>query len=146
MAADALRWCAEVAGRRTLRALEGRTPGEVFGAEEAAALLPLPELPFELASWSHPKVGPDAHAKVGRTLYSLPYRYVGARLDARAAGTVVEFFADGQLVKTHAFQDRGRRTDWADLPEQKVGFFMRTPLWCRSQAALGRPGLRRAGR
>jgi transposase len=139
MAADALRWCAEVAGLRTPRALEGRTPGEVFGAEEAAALLPLPELPFELASWSHPKVGPDAHAKVGRTLYSLPYRYAGARLDARAAGTVVEFFLDGQLVKTHAFQDRGRRTDWADLPEQKVGFFMRTPLWCRSQAALAGP-------
>src|SRR5262249_57311706 len=82
---------------------------------------------------------PDAHAKVGRTLYSLPYRLIGQQLDARATPRLVEFFADGQLVKTHAFQARGRRTDWADLPEHKAGFFMRTPAWCASQAALVGP-------
>src|SRR6266571_5443926 len=87
-----------------------------------------PGLPFELAAWSRPKVAPDAHAKAGRTLYSLPYRLIGQRLDARATGTVVEFCADGQPVKTHPFQPRGRRTDWADLPEHKAGFFMRTDL------------------
>jgi len=139
MAADAPRWCEHVAGRRTPRALEGRTPAELFAAEEAAALLPLPADPFELASWSRPKIGPDAHAKVGRTLYSVPYKLIGQHLDARAAGAVVEFYLDAQLVKTHLFQPRGRRTDWADLPEQKAGFFMRTPVWCRSQAALVGP-------
>jgi len=76
---------------------------------------------------------------VGRTLYSLPYKLIGQRVDARAAGAVVEFFLDAQLVKTHPFQERGRRTDWADLPEHKAGFFMRTPVWCRSQAALVGP-------
>jgi len=112
---------------------------EVFAAEEAPALLPLPEAPFELAGWSRPKVGPDAHAKVGRTLYSLPHRLIGRRLDARATAAAVEFYLDGRLVKTHPWQARGRRTDWADLPEQQVGFFMRTPAWCRSQAALVGP-------
>ncbi len=139
MAADAVRWCAEVAAQRRPRVLEGRTPAGVFAAEEAAALLPLPRTGFELAAWSRPKVAPDAHAKVGKTLYSLPYKLIGRQLDARATGTVVEFFADAQLVKTHPFQERGRRTDWADLPEQKAGFFMRTPVWCRSQAALVGP-------
>jgi hypothetical protein len=139
MAADAVRWCAEVAARRRPRALEGRTPAEVFAAGEAPALLALPQLPSELAAWSRPKVAPDAHAKVGRTLYSLPYRLIGVQLDARATPRVVEFFLDGQLVKTHPFQARGRRTDWADLPEQKAGFFMRTPVWCRSQAVLAGP-------
>jgi transposase len=139
MAADAVRWCEQVAGQRRPRALEGRAPAGVFAAEEAPVLLPLPATAFELAAWSRPKVAPDAHAKVGRTLYSLPYRLIGQRLDARATGTLVEFFADGQLVKTHPFQPRGRRTDWADLPEQKAGFFMRTPVWCRSQAALVGP-------
>jgi hypothetical protein len=139
MAADAPRWCEQVAGRRRPRALEGRTPAEVFAAEEAGVLLRLPQLPFELASWSRPAAGPDAHAKVGHTLYSLPYRLIGTRLDARATGTAVEFYLDGTLVKTHPFQARGRRTDWADLPEQKVGFFMRTPVWCRGQAALVGP-------
>jgi len=139
MAADAVRWCAEVAARRRPRALEGRTPAEVFAAGEAPALLALPQLPSGLAAWSRPKVAPDAHAKVGRTLYSLPYRLIGVQLDARATPRVVEFFLDGQLVKTHPFQARGRRTDWADLPEQKAGFFMRTPVWCRSQAVLAGP-------
>jgi transposase len=139
MVADARRWCVEVAGRRTPRALEGRTPLEVFGADEADALLPLPVVPFELATWSRPKVGPDAHAKVGRTLYSLPYRLIGVRLDVRATAATVQFFVDGELVKTHPFQAKGRRTDWADLPPERIGFFMRTPVWCRTQAAIVGP-------
>jgi transposase len=136
MVAEARRWSAEVAGRRTPRALEGRTPLEVFGAEEAGVLLPLPVVPFELARWSRPKVGPDAHAKVERTLYSLPYRLIGVRLDARATAATVQFFVNGELVKTHPFQVHGRRTDWADLPPERIGFFMRTPTWCRTQAAI----------
>jgi transposase len=139
MVADARRWSAEVAGGRTPRALEGRTPLQVFDEVEAGALQPLPMVPFELARWSRPKVGPDAHAKVGRTLYSLPYRLIGQRLDARATAASVQFFANGELVKTHSFQAKGRRTDWADLPEERVGFFMRTPTWCRAQAAMVGP-------
>ncbi|MGA3221031.1 MAG: IS21 family transposase [Acidimicrobiales bacterium] len=139
MVAEARRWSAEVAGRRTPRALEGRTPLEVFEAEEAGALQPLPVVPFELARWSRPKVGPDAHAKVGATLYSLPYRLIGTRLDARATSAAVQFFLVGELVKTHPFQAKGRRTDWADLPQERVGFFMRNPNWCRAQAAVVGP-------
>jgi transposase len=140
MAADAEAWCTQVAGQRRPRALEGRSVLEVFAAEEARALLPLPEAPFEPATWSRPKVAPDAHLLVGRTLYSVPYRLIGKRLDARATATSVEFYLDGELVKTHVFIPRGRRTDWADLPEHKAGFFMRTPAWCHAQAGLVGPG------
>jgi hypothetical protein len=135
MVADARHWSMQVAGRRTPRALEGRTPLEVFDADEAGVLLPLPVVPFELARWSRPKVGPDAHAKVGRTLYSLPYRFIGSRPDARATAATVQFYLNGELIKTHAFQAQGRRTDWADLPPERIGFFMRNPTWCRAQAA-----------
>lgn len=136
MVADARRWSIEVAGRRTPRVLEGRTPLETFASEEAGVLRPLPMVPFEHARWSTPKVAPDAHAKVGATLYSLPYRWIGVRLDARATTERVQFFHNGILIKTHPFQAKGRRTDWADLPEERVGFFMRNPAWCRSQAAM----------
>jgi transposase len=139
MVADARRWCDEVAGRRTPRVLEGRTPAEVFAADEAAVMLPLPAVAFELARWSRPKVAPDAHATVGRTLYSLPYRFIGHQVDARATALTVQFFLDGELVKTHPFQAKGRRTDWADLPPERIGFFMRTPIWCRTQAAIVGP-------
>ncbi len=43
MTAGAETWCRAVAGQRRPRPLEGRTVAEVFAAEEAPALLPLPE-------------------------------------------------------------------------------------------------------
>lgn len=55
--------------------------------------------PFVLATSA--KVGPDIHAKVGHTLYSIPWRYLGSTLDARETGSVVQFFHDGTLIKTH---------------------------------------------
>jgi transposase len=136
MVSEAARWCEEVAGRRAPRALEGGTPSQVFGAEEARALRALPAVPFELATWSHPKVAPDAHVKVGKTLYSVPWRLIGERLDARATLELVTLYRNGEVVKTHPYQARGRRTDWADLPEGRAGFYMRTPVWCRAQALL----------
>jgi len=139
MTADAETWCVQVAGQRRPRPLEGRAVAEVFAAEEAGVLLPLPEAPFEPATWSRPKVAPDAHVMVGRTLYSVPWRLIGTRLDARATAAMVEFYLDGELVKTHPFTPRGRRTDWADLPEHKAGFFMRTPAWCQAQAGMVGP-------
>lgn len=134
MQSAAVVWCREVAGQRHCRPLEGAAPLVVFAATEAAALLPLPVQPFELVRWSQPKVGPDIHAKVGRTLYSLPWRLIGRRVEARESTTTVEFFVEGELVKTHAWKERGKQTDWGDYPPEKVAFFMRTPAWCRHRA------------
>jgi transposase len=135
MQAGALRWCVEVAGRRAHRSLDGASPLAVFEAVEAAALIPLPAAPFELASWSAPKVGPDSHVRVGRALYSVPWRHIGRQVDAREAERTVEVFVDGVVVKTWARVERGKQTDWSDLPPEKVAFFMRTPVWCRRRAA-----------
>jgi hypothetical protein len=102
---------------------------------EAAALLALPAAPFELASWSRPKVGPDCHIRVGKALYSVPWRHIGRQVDAREGERRVEVFVDGEVVKTWARVERGKQTDWADFPPEKVAFFMRTPVWCRKKAA-----------
>ena len=134
MQADALRWCTEVAGRRSHRALEGASPLVVFEALEAPALIPLPHHDFELASWSRPKVGPDCHVRVGKALYSVPWRLIGRHVDAREGERVVEVFIDGAVVKTWPRVERGKQTDWADFPPEKVAFFMRTPAWCRRRA------------
>jgi len=135
MQAAAVGWCTEVAGRRAHRSLDGAAPLAVFEAVEAPALAPLPPGPFELARWSAPKVGPDCYVKVGRTLYSVPWRLIGRRVDARETERTVEVFADGTVVKTWARVERGRQTDWADYPPEKAAFFMRTPTWCRRRAA-----------
>ena len=62
----ALTWCTDVAGVRAHRSLDGASPLSVFEAVEAPALIALPSAPFELATWSYPKVGPDCYAKVGQ--------------------------------------------------------------------------------
>lgn len=48
---------------------------------------------------------------------------------------MVELFSDGTLVRTWARIERGRQTNPADYPPEKVAFFMRTPVWCRRRAA-----------
>jgi hypothetical protein len=134
MRAEALRWCAEVAGRRACRPLDGAAPAAVFAATEAGALKPLPVTPFVAATWSAVKVGPDIHVKVGKALYSVPWRLIGQRLDARETWTTVQLFHNGHLVATHARAGKGKRTDMAHYPPEKIAFAMRTPTWCRRRA------------
>ncbi len=135
MQAEALRWSAEVAGRRACRPLDGAAPAAVFAAIEQEALMALPADPFILAQWSRGKVGPDIHVKVGKTLYSVPWKHIGKVLDARSTATMVQFFLGGEVVKTHARKAAGKQTDLADYPPEKIAFHMRTPDWCRKRAA-----------
>jgi transposase len=130
----AVTWCVEVAGRRACRPLSGAAPGAVFAAAEAAALQPLPARPFELATWSTALVGPDIHAKVGKTIYSVPWRFIGARVDARETPLVVQFFHQGTVIATHGRKPSGKQTDFGHYPPEKIAFRMRTPTWCRTRA------------
>ncbi|MGH3576736.1 MAG: Mu transposase domain-containing protein, partial [Mycobacterium sp.] len=135
MQAEAVRWSAEVAGQRSCRPLDGAAPAAVFAAVEKDALVPLPGTPFVLAEWSRCKVGPDIHVKAGHSLYSVPWRHIGQTLDARSTATMVQLFAGGELIKTHVRVARGKQTDLADYPPEKIAFQMRTPAWCRKRAA-----------
>jgi hypothetical protein len=135
MQAGAVRWSLEVAGRRACRPLEGAAPAAVFDAVERQALRPLPGEPFTLATWATAKIGPDIHAQVDRVLYSVPWRHIGKTADVRVTGSMVQFFIGGDLVKAHPRKIRGKQTDFADYPPEKIAFHMRTPAWCRKQAA-----------
>jgi len=139
MQAEAVRWSAEVAGQRACRPLEGAAPAAVFEAVEKDALRPLPAGPFVLATWATAKIGPDIHAQVDKVLYSVPWRHIGKTADVRVTGTMVQFFIGGKLVKSHPRKVRGKQTDFADYPPEKIAFHMRTPAWCRRQAAAVGP-------
>jgi transposase len=139
MQAGAARWSAEVAGQRACRPLEGAAPAAVFEAVEKDAMRPLPGGPFVLATWATAKIGPDIHAQVDRVLYSVPWRHIGKTADVRLTATMVQFFIGGDLVKTHPRKVRGKQTDFSDYPPEKIAFHMRTPAWCRRQAAVVGP-------
>jgi hypothetical protein len=106
----------------------------VFAAVEAQTLQPLPAKAFVLATWSTAMVGPDIHAKVGKTIYSVPWRFIGQRVDARQTPLVVQIFHQGQLIATHGRKPFGKQTDFGHYPPEKIAFRMRTPTWCRTRA------------
>ncbi|CCQ18483.1 Transposase [Rhodococcus sp. AW25M09] len=134
MQTDAVRWCSEVAGLRNSRALDGGSPLKVFQAIEQPALIALPQNAFQLAVWSSGKVATDCHVKVGRALYSVPWRLLGSDVHARTSGDIVQIVHDGTAVATHVLRLSGRSTDFEHYPPEKIAFHMRTPAWCRKTA------------
>lgn len=76
-----------------------------------------------LAPWSTAMLGPDIHIKFDRTLYSVPWKLIGRRVDVRSTTTMVQVFHDSQLVKTTLPSS----TDKSDYPLEKSALQMRTP-------------------
>ena len=111
-----IRWSLDEYGMRPHGTTQ-RRPLEQFEAEERPALLPAPTEPYDIPVWSKPTVGPDQHAQVAKALYSLPRKYRGRKLDARADRYTVRFYERGVLVKTHPRVGPGQRqTDACGLP------------------------------
>jgi len=98
-------------------------------------LLPAPTTPYDIPLWSAPKVGRDQLASVAKALYSLPHRYVGHWLTARADAHLVRFYDRHGLVKTHARQPPGGRSiDTQDYPVERSVYALRNVEALRRQA------------
>lgn len=142
MVDGAATWSTVTAGGRACRPLGGAHPLDVFLAREQEALLPLPRRPFEMVDWVTPTVAPDCRASVLGALYTVPWPHIGRHLDARATATTVEFFRDGELVKTWVRGAKGSNNiDWSDYPPDKIAFLQRTPAWCRRRATEAGPSV-----
>ncbi|MCL2804068.1 MAG: IS21 family transposase [Micrococcales bacterium] len=74
---------------------------EVFAAEEAPVLNPLPETRFEIASLKTAKVGPNYHIQVLTNFYSVPSTLIGKQLDVRVTSRLIEVFDGPTRVASH---------------------------------------------
>lgn len=111
-------------------------PAEVFAIEEQPKLKPLPDEPFDIPTWTHPKVASDRHVQIARALDSVPGQLVGRRLDARVDTRTVKLYWRGELIKVHPVVGPGRRrTDPADLPAQVSAYAMRDLNTLQRQAS-----------
>lgn len=129
-------WCRQDAGMRVHGTTQLR-PLEVFLVEEQPHLLPLPGEPFDTPKWSEPKVHHDHHCEVGRAIYSVPYRFLGQRLKARADSKTVKFYYHGELVKVHPRKPPGgRSTDPADMPPGKDVYATRSVEKLKAKAEI----------
>ena len=73
-----------------------------YEALDKPALLPLPTLPFVLATWSEAKVNIDYHVAVDYHFYSVPYHLIHQTLQVRLSDTTVELFHQQKRVAAHA--------------------------------------------
>jgi transposase len=127
-------WCREEAGMRRHSRTQ-RRPREHFEAVEAQALRPAPTAPYDVPLWATPKVARDQLAQIARALYSLPTRWVGKRLSARADRSTVRFYDGAVLVKTHPRKAPGERSiDPSDYPPHKTPYALRDVAFLEREA------------
>lgn len=127
-------WCVHEYGMRRHTRTQ-RLPLECFEAEEKPCLRPAPDTPYDVPLWCEPKVARDHFAQVAKALYSLPTRFIGRRLRARADRTLVRFYEGSILIKTHPRQPPGGRSiDPNDFPPEKTAYAMRDVAFLERQA------------
>lgn len=129
-------WILHTAGLRK-HGTTGEAPLYLFNTFERAALLPLPEQPFQLLEIRTVKVHPDCHVVIAGSFYSVPFRYVGQKLTAHVSEKMVQIFAGTQLVSSHERATRSGQwhTHLNDYPPAKAAYLIRTPAFCRELAA-----------
>lgn len=102
-----------------------------FESLEKDKLLPLPALPFELATWTKATVNIDYHVAVDHHFYSAPHQLIHRELDVRLSERGVELFWEGKRVAAHARSHvRGRFTS---LDEHRPKSHQRYLEWTPSR-------------
>lgn len=123
--AHALWWCDEDYGAREHRTTR-RAPREHFLAVEKGALLPAPTEVYDIPHWCEPRVCSRQLALVLGALYSVPGRFVGGRIRARADRSLVQFYENHEVVKVHPRQPKGGRSiEPRDYPAEKAIYAFR---------------------
>ena len=129
-------WVREVAGPR-IHGTTHEAPWARFDRGEQPALQPLPETPFDPIVAYHCQVHRDCHVVVDGRYYSVPYRWVGKRVDVYVGRRIVEIYGGTELIATHPVaQNKGQRQTRSEhYPESKRAYLENPPDRCRERAA-----------
>lgn len=118
-------WCRDLAGAR-VHGTTRQVPRQVYERDELPHMQPPPATAFDVPQWCDPKVHPDHHVQVLKALYSVPTRYIGKTLDARADRSSVRLYLGSELIKMHPRKAAGQRsTDPKDFPPGKAPWALR---------------------
>jgi len=118
----------EVVNHKPFKKLEG-SRASAFEQIDRPALRPLPETPYEFASWRRAKVNIDYHVEVERHYYSVPYQLAREVVDVRLTAKTVEVFFKNRRVAAHLRRyDRGHHsTETAHMPDSHRRYLEWTP-------------------
>ncbi|MEG1725549.1 MAG: IS21 family transposase [Anaerovoracaceae bacterium] len=73
----------------------------VYLDEEYDYMKPLPASQFELSEWKTATVQMNYHISVVKMNYSVPYEYVGKRVEVRMTKNIIEIFYKGTRISSH---------------------------------------------
>lgn len=73
----------------------------LFEELDQPALQPLPRQRWVPSEWKYPKVNIDYHVEIDKRYYSVPYQYIGQKLDAKITPNLIEIFRNGRPVTSH---------------------------------------------
>lgn len=79
-----------------------------FFEEEKDLLMPLPASPYETAVWSTATIQLDYLITVGDCKYSVPYEFIGKKVDIRATESSIEVFYHNNRIASHVRKSHSR--------------------------------------
>ncbi len=115
-------WTRDVSDKRIICGV-GKSPDEIFESEEKAALSALPATRWEPISWAIAKVQDNWRIQYRNAFYSVPYRYIGKRVEVFATLSAVHIFFEHKEIAVHSPAKRRweyvRRTEHAPAEPEK---------------------------
>jgi transposase len=102
-----------------------KTSREALFAEiDKPALKPLPSRRYEYTEWSSPKVHIDYHVQVDKHFYSVPYKFIGERVDASRTRSTIEIFYKEKRIAIHRrlYNSRNPSTQSEHMPPVHKNF------------------------
>jgi len=78
-----------------------RSRRELFEELDGPALKPLPERPYEFATWKKARVNIDYHIEFEKHYYSVPYILIRKEVYVRATQSTIEVFHNNRRVASH---------------------------------------------
>lgn len=95
----------------------GLKPYELFEDLEKPTLQPLPEHPFEIATWKEAKVHCDQFIQFEKKFYSVPQAYIGKTVWVRGSEKMIEIYEDNQRIRHYPRERHTRLFDATDFPK-----------------------------
>lgn len=74
---------------------------EWFEQLDKPALRPLPPIRYQYANWKKATINIDYHFVFEDCYYSVPYQYIGKKVEIRATNKSIECFYENQRIATH---------------------------------------------
>lgn len=74
---------------------------ELFETIDKPALKPLPAMRFSAPEWKIAKVNIDYHVEFEKHYYSVPFAFVGEKVDLKATSLALEIFCQGEKIAMH---------------------------------------------